>query len=185
MFDTSDFRNGLKIEVDGTPYEIIWFQHHKPGKGGAVMRTKLRNLLNGRVVENTFRAGEKVGKPDLAQKEMQFLYRQGEDFVFMDMESFEQVNVPEEKLAGKGGFMKEGDQITTLQYKGDILDLDLPAAVNLKITHTEPGIQGDRVSGATKPATVETGLEVKVPLFVNEGDVIKIDTRTGDYISRV
>lgn len=185
MFDTSDFRNGLKIEVDGTPYEIIWFQHHKPGKGGAVMRTKLRNLLNGRVVENTFRAGEKVGKPDLAQKEMQFLYRQGEDFVFMDMESYEQVNVPEEKLAGKGGFMKEGDQITTLQYKGDILDLDLPAAVNLKITHTEPGIQGDRVSGATKPATVETGLEVKVPLFVNEGDVIKIDTRSGDYISRV
>lgn len=185
MYDTADFRNGLKIEWEDTPYEIIWFQHHKPGKGGAVMRTKLRNLLNGRVVENTFRAGEKVGKPDLANVAMQYLYKQGDDFVFMDMESYEQVNVPEAKLVGKGGFLKEGDQVTTLQYRGDILDLDLPTAVVMKVTHTEPGIQGDRVSGATKPATVETGLEVKVPLFVNEGDTIKIDTRTGDYLGRV
>ena len=184
MLDTTDFRPGLKIEMDGTPYEIVWFQHHKPGKGGAVVRTKLRNLLNGRVVENTFRAGEKVGKPDLATKEMQFLYKQGDDFVLMDMETYEQIEIPESKLSGKGGFIKEASHISVLTYNGDIIDLDLPASVVLTVTATEPGIQGDRVAGATKPATMETGLLVKVPLFVNEGDRIKVDTRSGEYISR-
>ena len=184
MFSTTDFRNGLKIEMDGTPYEILWFQHHKPGKGGAVIRTKLRNLLNGRVVENTFRSGEKVGKPDLASKEMQYLYRQGDDFVFMDMESYEQVEVPSEKLGEKGGYIKESDTVSVLLYQGSLLDVDLPASVVLAVTETEPGVQGDRVSGATKPATMETGLVVKVPLFINEGDSIKVDTRTGEYISR-
>lgn len=184
MLSTTDFRNGLKIELDGTPYEILWFQHHKPGKGGAVIRTKLRNLLNGRVVENTFRSGEKVGKPDLASQEMQYLYKQGDDFVFMDLESYEQVEVSAEQLGDKGGFIKESDTVQVLLYQGSLLDVDLPASVTLTVTETEPGVQGDRVSGATKPATMETGLLVKVPLFINEGDVIKVDTRSGEYIGR-
>lgn len=185
VLSTTDFRRGLKIEWEGTPYEIVEFQHVKPGKGGAFVRTKLRNILNGRVVENTFRSGEKVGKPDMATQDMQFLYREGDaDFVFMDMESYEQVHVSTATLGDKGGYLKDGQEVRVLLYKGQVLELDLPASASLKVVSTEPGVQGDRVSGAYKPATLETGLVVQVPLFISEGESIKVDTRTGEYISR-
>lgn len=181
---TTDFRRGLKIEMDGVPFEILEFQHVKPGKGGAFVRTKLKNLNTGRVMENTFRSGEKVGKPDMSTQEVQYLYRDADNFVFMDMVTYEQMEVPAENIGEKGGFLKESQTIKVLMYNGQLLDLDLPASVVLQVNETEPGIQGDRVSGATKPATLETGVVVQVPLFINVGDTIKVDTRTGDYQGR-
>jgi elongation factor P len=184
MYSTQDFRRGLKIEIDGKPFEIVEFLHFKPGKGGAMVRTKLRNILTGQVVDNTFRSGEKVGKPDLVAQPMQYLYKDGEDFVFMDMESYEQIHVQPVQVGDQGGFMREADEVEVLLYNGKVIGLNLPASVVLTVATTEPGIQGDRVSGATKPATLETGISVNVPLFVNEGDKVKVDTRTGEYISR-
>ena len=184
MISTTEFKRGVKIELDGKPFEIIDSQHYKPGKGGAIVRTKLRNLLTGRVVDNTFRSGEKVEKADVANVAMQYLYREADDFVFMDMESYEQTNVPGAVLEGKSGYMKEGDTVNAITYNGRVIDVDLPAAVVLVVTQTDPGVQGDRVSGATKPATLETGQEILVPLFVNQGDVIKVDTRSGEYLGR-
>jgi len=184
MLSTTDFRNGLKIELDGTPYEIVEFQHFKPGKGGAMVRTRLRNLLNGRVVDNTFRAGEKVEKPDMETREMQFLYKEGEDFAFMDMTTYEQVNLSLDQTGGKGVFLKDGATVKVLLFNGNAIDIDLPASVVLKVTETEPGTKGDTVSNVTKPAVVETGLTVNVPLFINIGENIKVDTRSGEYISR-
>ncbi len=184
MYSTQDFRRGLKIEIDGKPFEIVEFLHFKPGKGGAMIRTKLRNILTGQVVDNTFRSGEKVAKPDLVAQPMQYLYKEGQDFVFMDMESYEQVHVHPGQIGDKGGFMREADQVEVMLYNGEVIDLNLPASVVLTVATAEPGIQGDRVSGATKPATLETGINVNVPLFVNEGDKIKVDTRTGEYLSR-
>ncbi len=184
MLSTTDFRRGLKIEMDGVPYEIVDFLHVKPGKGGAFIRTKLKNMLNGRVVENTFRSGEKMVKPDLESKEMQYLYRESEDFVFMDLETYEQLHVPGSSLGEKGGYLKDGMELKMLLYKGQAIDADLPASVVLAVTDTEPGVKGDTVSGASKPAVVETGISVNVPLFINIGDKIKVDTRSGDYIGR-
>jgi len=185
MHSTSDFRRGLKIEMDNIPYEIVDFQHVKPGKGGAFIRTKLKNMINGRVVENTFRSGEKVGKPDMESKEMQYLYKDAEGYVFMDMESYEQFTVGEDILGVKGGYMTDGMELTMLMYRGKALDVDLPTSVVLTVAHTEPGLKGDTVSGASKPATLSTGISVNVPLFVNEGEKIKVDTRTGEYLGRV
>jgi len=184
MLSTTDFRRGLKIEMDGVPYEIVDFLHVKPGKGGAFIRTKLKNMINGRVVENTFRSGEKMVKPDLESKEMQYLYRESEDFVFMDMESYEQMHASVAQIGEKGGYLKDGMELKMLLYKGQPLDIDLPASVVLEITETEPGVKGDTVSGASKPAIVESGISVNVPLFVNIGDRIKVDTRSGEYIGR-
>lgn len=184
MLSTTDFRRGLKIEMDGVPYEIVDFLHVKPGKGGAFIRTKLKNMINGRVVENTFRSGEKMVKPDLESKDMQYLYRESEEFVFMDMESYEQMHVGLTLLGEKGGYLKDGMELKMLLYKGQPLDIDLPASVVLEVTETEPGVKGDTVSGASKPAVVESGITVSVPLFVNIGDRIKVDTRTGAYIGR-
>ncbi|WP_243309925.1 elongation factor P [Fundidesulfovibrio agrisoli] len=185
MLSTTDFRRGLKIELDNIPYEIVDFQHVKPGKGGAFVRTKLRNMLNGRVVENTFRSGEKMGKPDMETRSMQYLYKDGTGFVFMDMESYEQFSVEDEVLGDKGRFLVDGMELTMLMYRGKALDIDLPPSVVLEITHTEPGVKGDTVSGATKPATLSTGLTINVPLFVNEGEKVKVDTRSGEYLGRV
>lgn len=184
MLSTTDFRRGLKIELDGIPYEIVEFLHVKPGKGGAFIRTKLKNMLNGRVVENTFRSGEKMVKPDLETKAMQYLYRESDEYVFMDMENYEQLHVNKEQLGEKGGYLKDGMELTMLMYKAQPIDLDLPASVVLEVTDTEPGVKGDTVSGASKPAIVESGISVNVPLFVNTGDRIKVDTRTGAYIGR-
>ncbi|WP_316900589.1 elongation factor P [Pseudodesulfovibrio indicus] len=184
MISTKDFRTGLKIEIDGKPFEIIEFQHFKPGKGGAMVRTKLRQMMTGQVLDKTFRSGEKVEKPDMAVTEMQYIFREGDFFVFMDLETYEQMHVPGDNVGEKGGFIKEGDTVKVLLYNGELIGVDLPAGVILKVAQTDPGIQGDRVSNATKPATMETGLKVNVPLFINEGDVIKVDTRSGEYLGR-
>ncbi len=184
MISTKDFRTGLKIEQDGKPWEIVEFQHFKPGKGGAMVRTKLKNMLTGQVVDKTYRSGEKVEKPDISVTDMQYLFREGENLVFMDLESYEQIYVSAQSLAAKVGYVKEGDTVKTLLYNGNCIDLDLSASVILQVTETEPGIQGDRVSGATKPAILETGIKVNVPLFINQDDFVKIDTRSGEYLGR-
>lgn len=184
MISTKDFRTGLKIEIDGKPFEIIEFQHFKPGKGGAMIRTKLRQMKTGQVLDKTFRSGEKVKKPDMSVTEMQFIYKDGADFVFMDLETYEQMQVPGDNVGDKGGFIKEGDTVKVLLYNGELIGVDLPANVSLTVSQADPGIQGDRVSNATKPATMETGLKINVPLFINEGDLIKVDTRSGEYLGR-
>ncbi|GAB7080605.1 elongation factor P [Megalodesulfovibrio paquesii] len=184
MYSTTDFKRGLKIEIDNIPFEIIEFEHFKPGKGGAMVRTKLRNLLNGRVVDNTFRSGEKVGKADTETRTLQFLYKDGDGFAFMDLTDYEQSHVTDEQTGGKGGYLKEGQEVKVLMYKGQPIDIDMPASVVLQVVETEPGVKGDTVSNTTKPATLETGLQVQVPLFVNQGDRIKVDTRSGGYLGR-
>jgi elongation factor P len=184
MISTKDFRTGLKIEIDGKPFEIVEFQHFKPGKGGAMVRTKLRQMMTGQVLDKTFRSGEKVDKPDMTVTEMQYIFKDGDNFVFMDLETYEQMHVPGDNVGKEGGFIKEGDTVKVLLYNGELIGVDLPANVSLAVAQTDPGIQGDRVSNATKPATMETGLKVNVPLFINEGDVIKVDTRSGEYLGR-
>ncbi|WP_027178740.1 elongation factor P [Maridesulfovibrio bastinii] len=184
MIATKDFKVGLKIEIDGKPFDITEYQHVKPGKGGAFVRTKLKNMLTGRVVDRTFRSGEKVEKPDMESKDMQYLYKDGTDYVLMDLETYDQLNVAADVFSTIGGFLKEGESHKALLYNGEVIDLELPASVVLEVSKTDPGIQGDRVSNATKPATLETGLNINVPLFINEGDKIKVDTRSGEYISR-
>jgi elongation factor P len=185
MFDTSDFRNGLKIEIDNTPFEIVEFLHVKPGKGGAFVRTKLKNLQTGAVLSKTFRSGEKVGKPDLVERHMQYLYSQGDSRVFMDLESFEQFEISEKQVGDNSKFLKEDMEVDVLYYKGQPIAIQLPIFVNLLVTHAEPGLKGDTASGGTKPVTLETGAVIQVPLFINEGELLKIDTRTGSYIERV
>ena len=184
MYSTTDFRKGLKIEIDGIPYEIIEFQHFKPGKGGAMVRTKLRNILNGRVVDNTFRSGEKVDRPNLESRDMQFLYHEGENLVFMDMTTYEQIHMSEEITDGKSAFLKDGQECRVLLYNDRPLDIEIPASLVLEVIDTEPGAKGDTVSNVTKPATLETGVVIQVPIFVNTGDRVKVDTRTKDYIGR-
>ena len=184
MYSTTDFRKGLKVEIDGTPFEIIEFQHFKPGKGGAMVRTKLRNILNGRVLDNTFRSGEKVDRPNLESRDMQFLYHEGENLVFMDMTTYEQIHMPEEVTDGKSGFLKDGQECRVLLYNEKPLDIEIPASLVLEVTSTEPGAKGDTVSNVTKPAPLETGIVIQVPIFVNIGDRVKVDTRTKDYLGR-
>ncbi len=185
MYDTSDFRNGLKIEIDGTPFEIIEFLHVKPGKGGAFVRTKLRNLQTGAVLNKTFRSGEKVGKPDLVDRHMQYLYSQGNDLVFMDLETYEQFTIPYEKIEDKAKFLKENMEVDVLYYKNEPISIELPTFVELEVVETEPGFKGDTATGGSKPAVLETGAKINVPLFINVGDKLKIDTRTGQYVERV
>ncbi len=184
MYSTTDFRKGLKIEVEGTPYEIVDFQHFKPGKGGAMVRTKLRNILTGRMQDITFRSGDKVGKPDLETRDMQFLYRQDDELIFMDMTTYEQLQMAVASTGGKEGFLKDGQECRVLLYKSSPLDIDIPLTLVLEVTETEPGVKGDTVSNVTKPAKLETGLMVQVPIFVNTGDRIKVDTRTREYLGR-
>lgn len=184
MLSTTDFRRGLKIEIEGTPYEVLEFLHVKPGKGGAFVRTKLKNLLTGSIIDETFRAGEKFERPDLETRVYQYLYKEDESYVFMDMTTYEQINVGADVFADRIGFLKEGEEVKVLVYKNQPIDLDLPASVVLEVVETEPGVKGDTVSGATKPATLETGLIIQVPLFISEGDKIKVDTRTKEYIGR-
>ena len=183
--DTSQFRNGLKIELDGQPFTIVYFQHVKPGKGGAFVRTKVKNLLNGKVLEKTFRSGEKVPEADIEERAMQYLYADGEDRVFMDSESYDQAPIPSEALGSGTGFLKENTDVEVLFWKGKPVNVELPAFVELEVTQSDPGVKGDTSSGATKPATLETGATVQVPLFIKEGDILRIDTRTGEYAERV
>lgn len=184
MYSTTDFRKGLKIEVEGTPYEIVEFQHFKPGKGGAMIRTKLRNILTGRMQDITFRSGEKVEKPDLETREMQFLYREGSELVFMDLSTYEQLHIAQEVVGIKASYLKDSQIVQVLLYQGAPLDIELPVSIVLVVTETEPGAKGDTVSNVTKAATLETGALVQVPLFVNIGDKIKIDTRSNEYLGR-
>lgn len=184
MYSTTDFRKGLKIEVEGTPFEIVEFQHFKPGKGGAMVRSKLRNILTGRIQDITFRSGDKVDKPDLETRNMQFLYRQDDDLIFMDLTSYEQLEMSKENTGGKDDFLKDGQECKVLLYKGKPLDIDIPVSLVLEVVDTEPGAKGDTVSNVTKPAKLETGLSVQVPIFVNTGDRIKVDTRTREYLGR-
>jgi elongation factor P len=185
VIDTSDFRKGLKIEIDGEPFEIVEFQHVKPGKGSAFVRTTIRSLLSGRVLQPTLKSGEKVGKPDIEDKEMQYLYLQGEDYYFMDTRNYEQTFLSEKVLGEAKNFLKENINVSVLFYNGKAIGVTLPNSVDLKVTKCDPGVRGDTVSGALKPATLETGYTVNVPLFINEGDVLKIDTRDGKYLTRV
>lgn len=184
MYSTTDFRKGLKIEIDAVPFEIIDFQHFKPGKGGAMVRTKLRNILTGRVLDNTFRSGEKVGRPDLESRDMQFLYREDDNMIFMDLTSYEQLSLSPEVTGDKGGFLKDGQQCRVLLFNGKPLEIEIPISLVLEVTETEPGVKGDTVSNTTKAATVETGVVIQVPLFINIGDRIKIDTRSKEYLGR-
>ena len=184
MYSTTDFRKGLKIEIDGTPFEIIEFQHFKPGKGGAMVRTKLRNILNGRVLDNTFRSGEKVDRPNLESRDMQFLYHEGEQRVFMDMTTYDQMHMDAEATDGKANYLKDGQECRVLLYNEKPLDIEIPASLVLEVTETEPGAKGDTVSNVTKPATLETGVVIQVPIFVNIGDRVKVDTRTNGYLGR-
>jgi elongation factor P len=185
VIDTSEFRKGLKIEIDGEPYEITDFQHVKPGKGAAFVRTTYKSMLSGRVLQNNFRSGDKFGRPDIEEKEMQFLYAQGEEFHFMESKTFEQTFITAAVLGENKNFLKENINASILFFNGKAIGVSLPNSVDLKVTKCDPGVRGDTVSGATKPATLESGYTVNVPLFINEGDVLKIDTRDGKYLTRV
>lgn len=185
MYSTADFRKGLKIEWEGTPYIIVDFQHVKPGKGGAFVRTKIKNLITGRVIDQTFRSGEKVERPDLQEKEMQYLYAEGDRYCFMDNETFEQIYLTVDQLGDSKGYLQDNLNLKVLYYKGQPIAVELPTFVELSVTHTEPGFKGDTASGGTKPATLETGAVIQVPLFIDIGDRLKVDTRTGTYVERL
>jgi len=185
MYTTADFRTGLKIELEGKPFTIVEFLHVKPGKGGAFVRTKLKNMITGQLLEKTFRAGEKVASPNIQEKEMQYLYQDKGEFCFMDTEAFDQVFLAAEQLRDKRLFLKENTGVKALIYNDRIVDIELPNFVDLRIDQTEPGIKGDTVTGGSKPATLESGAVVQVPLFVNIGDIVRIDTRTREYIERI
>jgi len=184
MISVNDFRTGLTIVVDGQLYRVLDFQHVKPGKGAAFVRSKLRNLRNGSVNEKTFRAGEKVEKAQIDNRKMQYLYAQGDEHVFMDLESYEQTELSSAAIEYELKFLKENMEVHIQSYQGEMLGVELPNTVTLEVTETEPGIKGDTASGGTKPATLETGLIVQVPFFVNQGDMLVINTEEASYVSR-
>jgi elongation factor P len=181
---TNDLKNGMTLNLPEGLFQVVEFQHVKPGKGGAFVRTTLRNVRTGAVLDRTFRAGERVEQAVIDKREMQYLYRDGDDYVFMDNTSYDQLHVGRPTLGAAAGFVVDGSSAVMQMWDGEIVSVELPAAVDLEVTQTEPGLQGDRVSGARKPATLETGLVVQVPLFVNPGDRVKVDTRSGEYLSR-
>ena len=185
MVSAGDFRNGLTIEFEGNVYQVIEFQHVKPGKGAAFVRTKLKNIKSGGVVEKTFRPTEKCPQARIDRKEMQYLYADGDLYYFMDTETYDQIPLSEDAIGDALKFVKENEMVKMCSHNGNVFAVEPPLFVELVVTETEPGVKGDTATGATKPATVETGATVYVPLFVNIDDVIKIDTRTGEYLSRV
>ena len=185
MATTNDLKNGLVLDLDGQLWSVVQFQHVKPGKGGAFVRTTLKNVLSGKVVDRTFNAGTKVETATVDKRSMTYLYREGDDFVFMDSETYEQVPVPAGTVGDGAGYLLENTEVVVAMHDGTPLYVELPTSVELVIEQTDPGLQGDRSTGGTKPATVETGKQVQVPLFVNQGDRIKVDTRSGEYITRV
>ncbi|MBS4007815.1 MAG: elongation factor P [Clostridium sp.] len=185
MISTSEFKNGMTIELDGDVYTIVDFQHVKPGKGAAFVRTKLKNVKTGGVTERTFRAGEKVARAMMERREMQYLYSAGDEYYFMDTETFEQMALRAEQLGNDVKFLKENMNIGVVIHQEQVMGIELPVSVSLIVAETEPGIKGDTASGGSKPAKMETGLVVQVPFFINPGDALRIDTRTGEYIERV
>ncbi|MEY4367583.1 MAG: hypothetical protein RLZ28_998 [Actinomycetota bacterium] len=185
MATSNDLKNGLVLNIEGQLWTVVEFQHVKPGKGAAFVRSKLKNILTGKVVDRTFNAGVKVETANVDKREMQYLYQDGDSFVFMDLENYEQVSLPEVVVGDAINYMLENQNAIVAMNEGNPIYVELPASVVLEITYTEPGLQGDRSSGGTKPATVETGLQIQVPLFVDLGTRVKVDTRTGDYLGRV
>ena len=184
QISTSDFKNGMTVDLDDGLFSLVEFQHVKPGKGGAFVRTTLKNVRNGSVVERTFRAGERMERAIIDKREMQLLYRDGDDYVFMDNSTYDQMNVPSATLGDVSNFLVDSSTALLQMYGDEIVGVEVPASVELTISETEPGVQGDRVSGAKKPATLETGLVVQVPLFIGPGERIRVDTRSGEFISR-
>ncbi|MDN4525280.1 elongation factor P [Fictibacillus fluitans] len=184
MISVNDFKTGLTIEVDGGIWQVMEFQHVKPGKGAAFVRSKLRNLRTGNIQEKTFRGGEKVAKAHIENRKMQYLYASGDTHTFMDNESYEQTELSSAQLEHELKFLLENMVVQIMQYQGETIGVELPNTVELEVTETEPGIKGDTASGGSKPATLETGLIVQVPFFINQGDRLIIDTRSGDYVSR-
>lgn len=185
MYETADFRNGLKVLYEGQPYIIIEFQHVKPGKGNAFTRTKIKNLITGRVLDPTFKSGEKLGVPDIEEKEMQYLYKDGEHYTFMDTTTYDQILVDEKAVGNASNYLIENLNCQVLFWNGKAIGVSLPNFVVQKIVKCEPGVRGDTATNASKPATLESGAVVQVPLFVNEGDKVKVDTRTNEYLERM
>ncbi|MET9021632.1 elongation factor P [Actinopolymorpha sp. NPDC004070] len=185
MATTNDLKNGMVLNLDGQLWGVVWFQHHKPGKGGAVVRTKLKNVLSGKVVDKTFNADVKVDVATVDKREMTYLYNDGESFVFMDATTYDQLPISTETVGDAAHFMLENQTATVAVHEGVPLYVELPASVELTIEYTEPGLQGDRSTGGTKPARLETGYEIAVPLFITTGEKVKVDTRSGDYLGRV
>ena len=185
MASTNDLKNGMVLNIDGQLWSVVEFQHVKPGKGPAFVRTKIKNVLSGKTVDKTFNAGVKVETATVDRRDMQYLYNDGTDFVFMDLETYEQIPVSPEIVGDAANFLLEEQQAIVASHEGQVLFVELPASVVLEVTYTEPGLQDDRSNAGTKPATIQTGYEVQVPLFLNQGDKIKIDTRTGEYLGRV
>lgn len=185
VYSTAEFRRGLKVEIDGKPFIIVEFQHVKPGKGGAFVRTKLKNLETGAVLEKTFRSGEKVEKPALEEKEMQYLYRDDDGCHFMDTETYEQIFLTHDQVGDSSKFLIDELVLTVLYHDNQPISIELPTFVVMPVVKTDPGVKGDTATGGTKPITLSSGLVVQAPLFIDEGDVVKIDTRSGDYIERV
>ena len=184
MIDTSDIRNGIIFEFDNAVWQVVWFQHHKPGKGGAMVRVKLRNMRTGAIIERTFKSGEKFREVSLTRRKKTYVYTAGEEVHFMDAENFEDMAVRVEQMGGMEKYLMENMEVDAAYLDGEFLTIQLPASVVLKVSSTVPGVKGDSATNVTKPATLETGLEVAVPLFINEGDAIKVDTRTGEYVER-
>jgi elongation factor P len=182
---TNDLKNGLVLNLDGQLWSVVEFQHVKPGKGGAFVRTKLKNVLSGKVVDKTFNAGTKVDTATVDKRDMQYLYKDGTDFVFMDSNTYDQIHVPEATVGDAASFLLENQEVIVAMHEGTPLYVELPTSVVLEITYTEPGLQGDRSTGGTKPARVQTGYEIQVPLFLETGTRVKVDTRSGDYLGRV
>lgn len=185
MYDTSDLRKGLKILVDGAPYIVVQADFVKPGKGAAFTRTKMKNLLTGGVIERNIRSGEKIEQADVEENEMTFLYKEGEDFVFMDKKSYEQTHINKETIGDDWRWLKDNLDCQVMFFNGRPIGVALPNFVELRVAKSDPGLRGDTASGASKPATLETGATINVPLFINEGELLRIDTRTGEYLERV
>jgi elongation factor P len=185
MPDTSDFHNGMKLEIDGDPWVMTYFQHVKPGKGGAFVRTKIKNLRTGKSVDRTYRAGERVVEADIEDRTMTYLYAEADALVFMDTSSYEQFTIPIKQVGEAKDYLQENAEVSVILYKGQPINIEIPSFVIAKVVQTDPGVKGDTASGATKPAKIETGATVLVPLFIKEGEKIRVDTRTGEYVERV
>ncbi|MDR1767753.1 MAG: elongation factor P [Propionibacteriaceae bacterium] len=185
MVSTNDLKNGMVLDLDGQLWSVIWFQHHKPGKGNTVVRTKLKHVLSGKVVDRTFNSDTKVDTATVDRREMQYLYNDGAGFVFMDLDTYDQLTIADDVVGDAKNYLLENQSATVALHEGNPLFIELPASVELEVTYTEPGLQGDRSTGGTKPATVETGLQIQVPLFISTGEKVKVDTRDGSYLGRV
>ena len=185
MASTNDLKNGMVLDLDGQLWQVLWFQHHKPGKGNTVVRSKLKHVLSGKIIDRTFNSDTKVDTATVDRREMQYLYLDGEDYVFMDNTSYEQFTIPGETVGDAKDYMLENQMALVATHDGNPLYIELPASVELEITYTEPGLQGDRSSAGTKPATLETGKQIQVPLFIEQGTRVKVDTRDGSYLGRV